>query len=285
SSRGRLPSVSQNLPSFLVGASSSNSAHFLVQWKYECRFLNGTQQVRFLFREMYDRQEFARFDSNLGKHVAIAELGKVDTDLWNRDERWMQYMKAGVDRFCRQNYEALNFGPTVTISPTKMDPASPNTILLCTATGFYPLEIEIQWLKNGWLEEEGVAFGEELQNGDWTYQLQVMLQTQPQRGDVYTCQVGHASLEAPITIQWEPRSSSSARSKLWTGIMGAMIGAAFLAVGLFSYLKTKKGESGGLEERLWGGDHPGEASHQAQQVAKRVSLRNSFGNFCSWRGY
>ncbi|KAG8127280.1 putative MHC class II antigen protein [Naja naja] len=79
-------------------------------WKYECRFLNGTQQVRFLFREMYDRQEFARFDSNLGKHVAIAELGKVDTDLWNRDERWMQYMKAGVDRFCRQNYEALNFG-------------------------------------------------------------------------------------------------------------------------------------------------------------------------------
>ncbi|KAG8127278.1 putative MHC class II antigen protein [Naja naja] len=85
-------------------------AHFLAQWKYECLFLNGTQEVRFLFREMYDRQEFARFDSNLGKHVAITELGKVDTNLWNRDERWMQYMKAGVDRFCRQNYEALNFG-------------------------------------------------------------------------------------------------------------------------------------------------------------------------------
>ncbi|XP_026549063.1 DLA class II histocompatibility antigen, DR-1 beta chain-like, partial [Notechis scutatus] len=160
-----------------------------------------------------------------------------------------------------------------------MDPASPNTILLCTATGFYPLEIEIQWLKNGKLEEEGVAFGEELQNGDWTYQLQVMLETQPQRGDVYTCQVGHVSMEAPISVQWEPRSSSSARSKLWTGIMGAVIGVAFLAVGLFSYLKNKKGESGGLEERLWGGDDLGEDSHRAQQVAKRDSLRNSFGNF------
>ncbi|ETE55728.1 Rano class II histocompatibility antigen, A beta chain, partial [Ophiophagus hannah] len=63
-------------------------------------------------------------------------------------------------------------------------------------------EIEIQWLKNEQLEKEGVAFGEEVQNGDWTYQLQVMLETQPQRGDVYTCQVGHASLEAPITVQW-----------------------------------------------------------------------------------
>ncbi|XP_070599979.1 DLA class II histocompatibility antigen, DR-1 beta chain-like [Erythrolamprus reginae] len=130
--------------------------------------------------------------------------------------------------------------PTVTISPTKMDPTSPNTILLCTMTGFYPMEIEVQWLKNRRPEKEGVAFGEELQNGDWTYQLHVMLETQPQRGDVYTCKVEHTSLEAPITIQWEPHSSRSARAKIWTGIMGAVIGVSFLAVGLFSYLKAKK---------------------------------------------
>uniref|UniRef100_A0A670ZJI1 Ig-like domain-containing protein n=1 Tax=Pseudonaja textilis TaxID=8673 RepID=A0A670ZJI1_PSETE len=105
--------------------------------------------------------------------------------------------------------------PTVTISPTKLDPASPNTILLCTARGFYPLEIEIQWLKNGKLEEEGVAFGEELQNGDWTYQLQVMLETKPQWEDIYTCQVGHVSLEAPITVQWEPPCGGSHNGPSW----------------------------------------------------------------------
>uniref|UniRef100_A0A8C6XLU9 Ig-like domain-containing protein n=1 Tax=Naja naja TaxID=35670 RepID=A0A8C6XLU9_NAJNA len=241
-------------------------AHFLYQGKLECLFLNGTQRVQFLERHFYDRQEYVRFDSDLGKFVAVTEFGKVDADHWNRDEQWMQGRKAAVDYFCRHNYEVNSYEapkreertigrrtkPTVTISPTKMDPASPNTILLCTATGFYPLEIEVQWLKNGQLEEEGVAFGEELQNGDWTYQLQVMLETQPQRGDVYTCQVGHVSLEAPITVQWEPRSSSSARSKLWTGIMGAVIGVAFLAVGLFSYLKSKKGESGGAGGEIVG---------------------------------
>ncbi|XP_015686172.1 DLA class II histocompatibility antigen, DR-1 beta chain-like, partial [Protobothrops mucrosquamatus] len=131
---------------------------------------------------------------------------------------------------------------TVSISPTKLDPASPNTILLCTARGFYPVEIKVRWLKNGRPEEEGVAFGEELQNGDWTYQLQVMLETQPQRGDVYTCQVEHASLEAPITVQWEPRSSNSAKSKLWTGIVAAVIGVIFFTMGLSLYLKSKKGE-------------------------------------------
>ncbi|XP_060546196.1 H-2 class II histocompatibility antigen, E-S beta chain-like isoform X2 [Pantherophis guttatus] len=223
-------------------------AHFLAQVKSECRFLNGTQRVRLLQRSFYDRQETDYFDSDLGKYVAVTPLAQPDVDRWNRDELLLQIKKAEVDPFCRYNYGILQrmsvvgrrAKPTVSISPTKMDPSSPNTILLCTATGFYPVEIEVQWLKNGRPEEEGVAFGEELQNRDWTYQLQVMLETQPQWGDVYTCKVGHASLEAPITVQWEPRSSSSARSKLWTGIMGAVIGVAFLAVGLFSYLKSKK---------------------------------------------
>uniref|UniRef100_A0A670ZQX8 Ig-like domain-containing protein n=1 Tax=Pseudonaja textilis TaxID=8673 RepID=A0A670ZQX8_PSETE len=218
---------------------------------------SSSQRVRFLYREMYDRQEFLRFDSDFGKHVVVTVLGEADAENFNSNKQFMQHQKAAVDHFCRHNYKVFTLiysypKPTVTISPTKLDPASLNTILLCTARGFYPLEIEIQWLKNGKLEEEGVAFGEELQNGDWTYQLQVMLETQPQRGDIYNCQVGHISLEAPITVQWaamdppggwRPRSSSSARSKLWTGIMGAVIGAVFLAVGLFSYLKSKKARS------------------------------------------
>ncbi|XP_032065716.1 H-2 class II histocompatibility antigen, E-S beta chain-like isoform X2 [Thamnophis elegans] len=225
-------------------------AHFLYQEKVECRFLNGTQRVRFLDRHFYDRQEYVRFDSDLGKFVAVTELGKEDADYWNSDKQLLQYTKAQVDSLCRHNYRVYSYKdervigrrtkPTVTISHTKMEPNSPNTILLCTATGFYPVEIEIQWLKNGQPEKEGVAYGEEHQNGDWTYQLQVMLETHPQRGDVYTCKVEHASLKDPITVQWEPHTSSSAKSKLWTGIMGAVIGVAFFAVGLFSYLKAKK---------------------------------------------
>ncbi|KAK9405217.1 H-2 class II histocompatibility antigen E-S beta chain-like [Crotalus adamanteus] len=164
------------------------------------------------------------------------------------ERTFLQDEKARVDHFCRNNYEVFQSGPvigrrakpTVSISPTKLDPTSPNTILLCIVRGFYPVEIEVRWLKNGRPEEEGVAFGEELQNGDWTYQLHVMLETQPQRGDVYTCQVEHASLEAPITVQWEPRSSNSARSKVWTGIVAAVIGVIFFAMGLFLYLKSKK---------------------------------------------
>ncbi|KAM6436416.1 H-2 class II histocompatibility antigen, E-S beta chain-like [Liasis olivaceus] len=224
-------------------------AHFLVQWKADCHFFNGTQRVRFLDRYFYDRQEFVHFDSDLGKYVAVTEFGQLLgwADKWNSGQE-VRIKRAAVDSFCRHNYEALQgtpvvgrrAKPTVTVSPTKTDPGSPNTILLCTATGFYPLEIDVQWLKNGRPEKEGVAFGEELQNGDWTYQLQVLLETQPQRGDVYACKVGHASLEAPVTVQWEPRSSKAAKSKLWTGAVGAVLGVVFLAVGLSLYQKNKK---------------------------------------------
>uniref|UniRef100_A0A670Z2N8 MHC class II beta chain N-terminal domain-containing protein n=1 Tax=Pseudonaja textilis TaxID=8673 RepID=A0A670Z2N8_PSETE len=80
-------------------------AHFLVQWKAECLFLNGTQRVRFLDRYFYDRQEFVRYDSDLGKHVAVTALGEATADKWNGDKQWMQYKKAEVDRFCRRSYE------------------------------------------------------------------------------------------------------------------------------------------------------------------------------------
>ncbi|XP_039196117.1 H-2 class II histocompatibility antigen, E-S beta chain-like isoform X2 [Crotalus tigris] len=232
------------------GGGKETPAHFLYQGKVECCFLNGTRRVRFLQRYIYDREEYLRFDSARGEFEALAALGKGDAEAFNRDKHELQDQKTGVDSFCRHNYEAAQSSsvvgrrakPTVSISPTKLDPTSPHTIL-CIVRGFYPVEIEVRWLKNGQPEKEGVAFGEELQNGDWTYQLQVMLETQPQRGDVYTCQVEHASLEAPITVQWEPRSSNSARSKLWTGIVAAVIGVIFFAMGLSLYLKSKKATS------------------------------------------
>ncbi|KAF7235106.1 SMH class II histocompatibility antigen, beta-1 chain [Varanus komodoensis] len=151
--------------------------------------------------------------------------------------------------------------PAVTISPTKDDPLSPRTLLLCTMASFYPQEIEVCWLKNGrWATKE-------LHNGDWMYQIQVMLEDTPQRGDVYICHAvgsytsryaikgGVCPLDHRITLltQVQPavnqhpevpftklRTSKFARSKVWMGVMGALLGVVFVAVGLSLYLRSKK---------------------------------------------
>ncbi|KAL8213590.1 UNVERIFIED_CONTAM: hypothetical protein K2H54_067025 [Gekko kuhli] len=250
-------------------AVSPSAAHFLLQWKAECRFANGTRgEVVFLDRDIYDRQEIDHFDSRRGSYEAVTELGKPDVLAWNSQKDWMDNRRAQVDAFCRHNYAVMETGrmvgraglipdapksthptythvedifkPTVTISPTKGDPLAHHILLICTAAGYYPQEVRIKWLKNGQEQTAGVGYAEELQNADWTYQYQVMLETLPQRGDIYTCQVEHRSLKEPITVQWEPQTSDSARSKVWTGVVGAVLGLVFVAVGLYLYLKNKK---------------------------------------------
>ncbi|XP_053147181.1 HLA class II histocompatibility antigen, DR beta 4 chain-like isoform X2 [Hemicordylus capensis] len=236
-------------PSLTHGSEArrKTSAHFLVQDKRQCHFTNGTRQVYLLARYIYDRQEIARFDSRLGEYVAITETEAADVQLWNSNKARLQWMQGEVDRFCRYKYRVFENAvttrkvkPTVKISLMKPESLAHHSLLLCTASGFYPSEIEITWLKNGQQEKDGVAYGEELQNGDWTYQTQVMLETLVQQGDVYTCQVEHVSLETPITVQWEPRMSDAARIKVWTGVVGIVLGMLSVAVGLYLFLKNKK---------------------------------------------
>ncbi|XP_007445494.2 HLA class II histocompatibility antigen, DRB1-4 beta chain-like, partial [Python bivittatus] len=84
------------------------AAHFLVQWKSDCHFFNGTQRVRYLDRYFYDRQEFVRFDSDVGKFMAVTEFGQKDADYWNSHQE-VQIKKAEVDGFCRCHYGAFTY--------------------------------------------------------------------------------------------------------------------------------------------------------------------------------
>ena len=74
--------------------------------------------------------------------------------------------------------------------------------LACFVTGFYPPEIEVKWFQNGQEETERVVSTDVIQNGDWTYQVLVVLETGPRRGDSYVCRVEHVSLRQPISRLW-----------------------------------------------------------------------------------
>ncbi|CAI5768909.1 H-2 class II histocompatibility antigen, E-S beta chain-like [Podarcis lilfordi] len=223
--------------------------HFLYQGKHECHFSNGTQRIRYLERHFFDRQELAYFDSERGKFVAVAELGEPTVKAWNQDKDLLRGEMAAVDSFCRHNYEihapfahSRRVQPKVKITPTDNVESSPhNTLLICTVNRFFPAGIEIKWFRNG-KEEPKVWTTDLIRNGDWTFHIEVMLETKPERGDVYTCQVEHASFEGPVTVKWEPQSDS-ARSKMWTGIVGIVLGLVFGATGLALYLKNKKGQT------------------------------------------
>ncbi|XP_003789114.1 HLA class II histocompatibility antigen, DRB1-1 beta chain isoform X1 [Otolemur garnettii] len=223
---------------------------FLVQFKGECHFHNGTEKVRLLVRNIYNREEYARFDSDVGKYRAVTELGRPDAEYWNSQKDVLEQKRAEVDTVCRHNYEIFDRflvprrgEPKVTVYPAKTQPLQHHNLLVCSVHGFYPGKIEVKWFRNDQEEKAGVVSTGLIQNGDWTFQTLVMLEIVPQSGEVYTCQVEHPSLMNPVTVEWRAQSES-AQSKMLSGVGGFVLGLLFLGAGLFIYFRNQKGHSG-----------------------------------------
>lgn len=223
---------------------------FLEQVKGECHFYNGTQRIQFLQRYIHNREEFVRFDSDVGEFREVTELGRGIAEDFNSRREYIESLQATVDTGCRHNYEIFdNFlvprrvEPTVTVYPSKTQPLEHHNLLVCSVSDFYPGNIEVRWFRNGEEENTGIVSTGLIRNGDWTFQTLVMLETVPQGGEVYTCQVEHASLTSPVTVDWKAQSTS-AQNKMLSGVGGFVLGLLFLGAGLFIYFRNQKGQSG-----------------------------------------
>ncbi|MGH0161712.1 UNVERIFIED_CONTAM: hypothetical protein FKN15_041217 [Acipenser sinensis] len=115
--------------------------------------------------------------------------------------------------------------PAVTLIQRKAR-ESAGTDVICHVTGFYPREVEVNWIRDGEaLLEEGVWSGEVLPNGDRTYQLRKTLTVSPedQKKHSYSCQVNHASLDEKMDVKWVPEAALN---------MGFVAGGVLAALGL-----------------------------------------------------
>ncbi|XP_051009535.1 H-2 class II histocompatibility antigen, E-S beta chain-like [Acomys russatus] len=227
-----------------------HQARFLEYGKSECHFYNGTQRVRLLDRYFHNGEEYVRFDSDVGEYRAVTELGRgIDKNL-NSQKDFMEQTRAEVDTYCRHNYGVVEsftvqrrVEPKVSVYPAKTQPLDHHNLLVCSVNGFYPGRVEVKWFRNDQEEKTGVVSTGLIPNGDWTYQSLVMLETVPQSGEVYTCQVEHPSLSSPVTVEWRARSTS-AQNKMLSGVGGFVLGLLFLGAGLFVYFRNQKGQSG-----------------------------------------
>nr|BAD13680.1 major histocompatibility complex, class II, B [Coturnix japonica]BAD13691.1 major histocompatibility complex, class II, B [Coturnix japonica] len=264
---GRVPAAVAVLVALLaLGARSAYgtrpSAFFKFSHRWECRFLNGTERVRLVAGYIYNRQQYTHFDSDVGKFVADTTLGEFQAEHHNSQTEFLEYLRGAVDTVCRHNYEILesitvqrSVQPKVRVSALQSGSLGESDRLACYVTGFYPPEIEVKWFQNGREETERVVSTDVMQNGDWTYQVLVVLETVPRRGDSYECRVEHASLPQGISQPWEPPSDAG-RSKMLTGVGGFVLGLVFLALGLFMFLRSQKGERWAAGLSLWEGGQP-----------------------------
>ncbi|NXA78833.1 HB2L protein, partial [Thryothorus ludovicianus] len=64
----------------------------------------GTEKVRFLYRLIYNRQQYAMFDSDLGLFVGDTPYGEKVAQHINSKAEYMDYCRSAVNRHCRYNY-------------------------------------------------------------------------------------------------------------------------------------------------------------------------------------
>ncbi|XP_009074191.1 PREDICTED: HLA class II histocompatibility antigen, DQ beta 1 chain-like, partial [Acanthisitta chloris] len=162
--------------------------------KFECHFLNGTEQVRFVHRFFYNRQEYAHFDSDLGHFVGdTTPFGELQARHWNSQQDLMERKRAEVHTYCRHNYQRATLflihrrvPPRVSISLVPpSSPLSPGR-LICSVMDFFPAQVQVRWFQAGRELTGHVVATDVVPNGDWTYQLLGLLETTPQHGDTST---------------------------------------------------------------------------------------------------
>ncbi|XP_008825392.1 rano class II histocompatibility antigen, B-1 beta chain [Nannospalax galili] len=172
----------------------------------------------------------------------VAKPGSKETELisTSNDREKKRRICLKKIHFSRENPAEQ---PKVTISPSKTEALNHHNLLVCSVTDFYPGQIKVRWFQNGQEQTVGVVSTPLIRNGDWTFQILVMLEMTPQRGDVYTCHVEHPSLQSPVTVEWRAQSES-AQSKMLSGIGGFVLGLIFLGLGVFIRHRSQKGTRG-----------------------------------------
>ncbi|XP_043939272.1 H-2 class II histocompatibility antigen, E-S beta chain-like [Protopterus annectens] len=232
------------MPGFLK-ASENSAGIYVLQWKAECQYNNDGQDIVLMLKHYYNAEFFIEYDSRKGKFSAKTDFGKIDAEYWNNNTQYIDQLHAQVDTVCRHNYEGLKeplvdlkIVPEVAIITTKNSGGL--SMLMCFVSGFYPPKMGIQWLRNGEEVKDDVVSTGIIQNGDWTYQIQLTLETVPKAGEKYSCKVNHDSLKEPLIVDWNPALSPSAKNKLITGAGGFVLGGIFIIVGLVIYLRNRK---------------------------------------------
>ncbi|XP_060707110.1 class I histocompatibility antigen, F10 alpha chain-like isoform X5 [Hemiscyllium ocellatum] len=113
--------------------------------------------------------------------------------------------------------------PEVFISRREPNGQDKPLTLSCLVTGFYPVDIEVTWLRNGEVMSETQSSGVR-PNHDGTQQIQKEIEINAGDEDQYSCQIEHSSLAEAQLYQWEIPENSVVRYHfiLLFGLIAAM---------------------------------------------------------------
>uniref|UniRef100_A0A3B3VNA9 H-2 class II histocompatibility antigen, E-S beta chain-like n=1 Tax=Poecilia latipinna TaxID=48699 RepID=A0A3B3VNA9_9TELE len=208
------------------------------------------KDIQYINSYYYNKLEYARFDSNVGKFVGYTKYGVMNAEIWNKDQSEIARTKAMKETYCQ--YNIGNWYPnmlTKSVEPTvrlysRTPPAGHHpSMLVCRVYDFYPKTIKVRWLRDGQEVTSDVTTTDEMEDGDWYYQVHSTLEYTPRSGERISCRVEHASLKEPLVTDWDPSMPDSERNKLAIGASGLILGLILSLAGFIYYKRKARGQN------------------------------------------
>ncbi|XP_067865853.1 class I histocompatibility antigen, F10 alpha chain-like isoform X2 [Heterodontus francisci] len=167
--------------------------------------------IKISMRFGYDGKDYISLEPDRMRWVTTNHLAVKTKEKWNSDESWNKYWKWNLEvdlvdylkRYLRagKEYFERKVQPEVFISRSDPNSQYKPLTLSCLVTGFYPVDIEVNWLRNGEVMSESQSSGVR-PNHDGTHQIQKEIEINAGEEDQYSCRIDHSSLAEAKLYQW-----------------------------------------------------------------------------------
>ncbi|XP_041068260.1 class I histocompatibility antigen, F10 alpha chain-like [Carcharodon carcharias] len=143
--------------------------------------------IKRLMRFGFDGKDYINLEPDRIRWVTTNHIVVKTKEEWDSDESWNKYWK--------------RIQPEVFISRSDPNSQYKPLTLSCLVTGFYPVDIEVSWLRNGEVMSETLSSGVR-PNHDGTHQIQKEIEINTGDEDQYSRQIEHSSLAETQLYQW-----------------------------------------------------------------------------------
>uniref|UniRef100_A0A8C8CW48 Ig-like domain-containing protein n=1 Tax=Oncorhynchus tshawytscha TaxID=74940 RepID=A0A8C8CW48_ONCTS len=169
----------------------------------DCEYDDTTDNMIYFVKNIFN-QKLTVYDSRAQKYVGFGEFGIRNADHYNSQAWKMAIRKAEVETICRYSARFFKLSTLERIGKSfytdnliSTSSYVPLSMLECSVLGFYPQEVRVSWLRDG-------------------YPLHSYLEFRPQRGESVSCMVEHPSLDEPLEVVWGERPGEE--GVLWSGV-------------------------------------------------------------------
>ncbi|XP_014353023.2 DLA class I histocompatibility antigen, A9/A9 alpha chain [Latimeria chalumnae] len=215
---------------------------------YGCE-LNDDETTTMFRISSFQGEDFASFDRDRKLYTPATGKAQIMNKVCQATKAWTNYLSEGWKLECIEwlkkhllyGKETLERKVAPEVRVYDRPDLERNLIALtCMATGFYPRDVDMTWVRDGETQMDNAHTDGILPNEDETYQIRKTIEIDLEDEHSYTCWVDHSSLEKQLSVTWAPSSDFKVGIIVAVGVLALILILVLIVIGFVKWKKEKK---------------------------------------------